>query len=116
MIVQKFWSRFSSRIPDSISFISERHKISLQVKDILYVESNDRDVFIHASDGTSYRNKTPISQWESILGEQFIRTHRAFLVNTDHISGTDAESVSVNDEKIPVSRKYKDDVSRKMKS
>lgn len=116
MMIRKFCSRFLSRIPDTVSFVSDRHKVSLQIRDILYVESNDRDVFIHTSDGASYRNKTPISQWENILGEQFIRTHRAFLVNMEHIGSIGAESVSVNDEKIPVSRKYKDNVVRRIKS
>ena len=114
MLMQRFRSRISQKIPETISFVSDRRKVSLNVDDIVYVESNDRDVYIHASDGATYRNKTPISQWENTLGEKFIRTHRAFLVNTGYIGGIEDESVCVKDEKIPVSRKYKDEVSRKM--
>ncbi|MBO8478048.1 MAG: LytTR family transcriptional regulator [Bacteroidetes bacterium] len=116
MLMQRFRSRLSQKIPETVSFVSDRRKVSLNVDDIVYVESNDRDVYIHASDGATYRNKTPISQWENTLGEKFIRTHRAFLVNTGYIGGIEDESVCVKDEKIPVSRKYKDEVSRKMKA
>lgn len=115
MLMQRFRSRISQKIPETISFVSDRRKVSLNVDDIVYVESNDRDVYIHASDGATYRNKTPISQWENTLGEKFIRTHRAFLVNVGYIGGIGDESVCVKDEKIPVSRKYKDEVSRKIK-
>ena len=115
MLMQRFRSRLSQKIPETISFVSDRRKVSLNVDDIVYVESNDRDVYIHASDGATYRNKTPISQWENTLGEKFIRTHRAFLVNAGYIGGIGDESVCVKDEKIPVSRKYKDEVSRKIK-
>ena len=114
-ITQKLCARFFSKVPDTVSFFSDRRKVSLQVQDILYVESNDREVFIHSCNGTLYRNKTPISQWESILGKDFVRTHRAFLVNAEYISEVGNESVNVSDEKIPVSRKYKDEVMRKIK-
>ena len=114
--MQRFLSRLSQKIPETISFVSDRRKVSLNVDDIVYVESNDRDVYIHASDGATYRNKTPISQWENTLGEKFIRTHRAFLVNAGYIGGIEDESVCVKDEKIPVSRKYKDEVSRQIKA
>ncbi len=48
---------------------------------ILYVESNDNEVFIHAANGCSYRTRTRISQWEKLLDDRFVRIHRAYLVN-----------------------------------
>ena len=110
--LQRLYAKFSSKIPDTVSFVSDRHKVTVNTADIAYIESNDKEVYIHMSDGTLYRNKTPISQWESVLGERFIRSHRAFLVNLDCISGLDSDCLSVGMETIPVSRKYRESVSR----
>ena len=112
--LQRLYAKFSSKIPDTISFVSDRHKVTVNTADIAYIESNDKEVYIHMSDGTLYRNKTPISQWESVLGDRFIRSHRAFLVNLDCISGLDSDCLSVGMETVPVSRKYRESVSKRI--
>ena len=104
---QKVYDKYLGRIPESVSFVSERRKITLLVSDIVYIESNDRDVYIHTNNKVLFRNKTPISQWERVLGEQFIRTHRAFLLNKTYVAAVKNDFIRVEDENIPVSRKYK---------
>lgn len=90
----------------TITFISDRRKVSLLPSEILYVESNDREVSVVATEGRSYRNKTGISQWENILGEDFIRIHRSYLVNRSSIASIDKEFITIGDSQLPVSRKY----------
>ena len=93
--------------PKTITFTSDRKPVTLLQADILYVESNDTEVWIHAADGQKYRNKTPISQWENMLGVEFIRIHRSFLVARAHIQKTDPDSVTLtNQESLPISKKY----------
>ena len=77
---------------------------------ILYIESRDTEVYVHLADGTAYRNKTPISRWESILGSGFLRVHRAWLVNASRISQTTPEAILIGGTHIPVSRKYRDNI------
>lgn len=98
------------RFPNSerqISFISNRHSVTLPLAEIRYVESNDTEVWIYATEGRKYRNKTPISQWERILGEEFVRVHRSYLVNRKAVSGIAADNVLVGEDRLPVSRKYR---------
>lgn len=90
-----------------ISFLSERKKISLLLDDILFVESNDDFTIIVAIDGSRYKNKTPISKWEDVLGSRFIRIHRSYLVNKSRIDNISSESVSINNYELPISRKYR---------
>lgn len=89
-----------------ITFCSERKKVTLLPSEIIYVESCDTEVLIHASDGRTLRNRTGISQWEALLGEPFIRIHRAFLVNSKYVSSFSSDTVKVGEETLPVSRKY----------
>lgn len=98
----------SSILPEdkTISFISDRHKVSLMPSEILYVESNDREVSVYATDGRIYRNKTGISQWENILGDDFIRIHRSYVVNRASIKSIDKDFICIGEIELPISRKY----------
>ena len=98
----------SSILPEdkTISFISDRHKVSLQPSEILYVESNDREVSVYATDGRIYRNKTGISQWENILGDNFIRIHRSYIVHRASIKSIDKDFICIGEIELPISRKY----------
>ena len=69
-------------IETPVTFCSMRKKVTLLPSEIVYVESCDTEVIVHASDGRDLHNRTPISQWESLLGPGFVRIHRAFLVNS----------------------------------
>ena len=60
--------------------------MTLPVGELLYVESNDTEVFLHTADGGLYPTRTRISQWERLLDDRFIRIHRAWLVNAERVS------------------------------
>ena len=94
--------------PKPITFLSERKAVSLDVNDILFIEYNDDVTIVVASEDRRFRNRTPISQWENILGGDFARIHRSFLVNRNAITKIDPESVFVGEIELPISRKYKD--------
>ena len=74
------------------------------------MESNDTEVRIVTVSGDTYRNKTGITQWENLLGEGFLRIHRSYLVNVTSAKLVSADTVSVGETKLPVSRKYKESV------
>ena len=95
-----------------VTFNSGYKKVSLKKEDILYIESRDAEVWIFARDGRQYRNRTGISQWEDVLGPDFVRIHRAFLVNRAEMKVLSSECVSVAGQELPVSRKYKESVQQ----
>ena len=106
-LLDDYLSKHLKQAPKTITFTSDRKPVTLLQADILYVESNDTEVWIHAADGQKYRNKTPISQWENMLGVEFIRIHRSFLVARAHIQKTDPDAVTLdNQENLPISKKY----------
>ena len=94
-----------------VSFTSDRHKVILSRGDIVYIESNDSEVWIYATEGRRFRNKTGITQWGNVLGEDFIRVHRSYLVRKTAITSIAKETITLSDgTEIPVSRKYRDSV------
>ena len=93
-----------------ISFTSDYKKVSLKKEDILYIESRDSEVLVFSRDGSMYRNRTGISQWENLLGPGFLRIHRSFLGNLADATLVSPDLVSIGGQSIPVSRKYKENV------
>ena len=67
-------------------------------------------MWIISRDGGQYRNRTGISQWENLLGPDFLRIHRSYLVNVADATLESPDLVSIGNQSIPVSRKYKDSV------
>ncbi|MCQ2110240.1 MAG: LytTR family transcriptional regulator [Bacteroidaceae bacterium] len=103
-----FLSRKMPQEPVSITFTSDRKPVTLLQSDILYVESNDDETWVHTIDGRKFRNKTPISQWENLLGMDFMRIHRAFVVAKAHILSVKSDALTLDTkQELPVSRKYR---------
>lgn len=95
-----------------ISFISDRRRVSLEVAQIAYVESNDSEVLLHTLDGTVYRTKTRISQWEQLLDDRFVRIHRAYIVNAERAEEVSGGQVAVAGKRFELSRKYREEALR----
>lgn len=93
-----------------VRFVSERKTVSLLPNEILYVESNDKEVTVYATEARRFRNKTGISQWENLLGDNFLRIHRSYLVNTAYAKIASPDIVTVGTAALPVSRKYREEV------
>lgn len=97
--------------PGPIRFISDRKPVSLFPDEILYVESNDDATTLVATGGRRFKNYTPISQWEGLLGPRFLRIHRSYLVNRTAVTRIDVDILYIGEIDLPVSRKYKDAVA-----
>ena len=99
----------------TIRFTSERRTITLDPADVLYIESNDTEVFVCTADGDSFRTRTRISQWENILDKRFLRIHRSYIINTHRIDSFDGTRVRIQHRTIELSRKYKESVRERLK-
>ena len=115
IFIERWLSQKEKSHPQTIEFISDRHHISLMMDDIAFVESNDSEVWIHTATGERHRTKTTISQWESILDNgNFIRIHRAYMVNILHLSTHSLTTIKILEQELPISRKYREVVKHKL--
>lgn len=109
LALERWFDKRQQLHPQSIEFISDRHRVKVEMNEIAYVESNDAEVWIHLTDGNALRTKTSITQWASILDNgDFIRIHRSFLVNCRSISTYNSNTISILGQELPISRKYKE--------
>lgn len=99
---------------DSIRFTSERRTITLDPANVLYIESNDTEVFV-CTEEESFRTRIRIGQWETMLDRRFLRVHRSYIINMHRIEHFDGNRIKVAGITIEVSRKYKDMVRAQLK-
>ena len=99
---------------DSIRFTSERRTITLDPANVLYIESNDTEVFV-CTEEESFRTRIRIGQWETMLDRRFLRVHRSYIINMRRIEHFDGNRIKVAGITIEVSRKYKDMVRAQLK-
>ena len=105
-------NKFFSPSLKEITFVSQRQSVTLDITELLYIESHDNEVWLYTRDGNHYKNRTPISHWENMLGERFLRIHRAYLVSLDAVTHATDDKVFVGSIPLPVSLKYREDVKK----
>lgn len=85
---------------------------SLVLSDILFLEAAGNYIKIHFRNNTIVARIT-IKDMLSRLGpDQFIRTHKSFVVNRSLITRIVPGAVYINDVKIPLSARYKDEMQK----
>lgn len=57
----------------------------IKLTDIIYIEAEDKYVFLHTIDGKKHLTEYTLSALEEKLPEQFLRVHRGAIINTDGI-------------------------------
>ena len=96
------------RDPDSNTIIirANRANIKLKFDDILYLESQGDYIRIHLKEKRLLTKET-LKSMSSKLPSSFLHVHRSFIVNSMHIDEESGTSIRINDDIIPVSRKFR---------
>jgi DNA-binding LytR/AlgR family response regulator len=63
-------------------------------------------VYIH-HENEKIVTKIGISEIEKLLGRNFLRTHRSYIVNIDKVSAYNAEEIFVGKPSLPIGTNYK---------
>ncbi len=77
LFVKKELKTLTVKIGDKILLI--------KLSDIVYIEAEDKYVFLHTTDGRKHLTDFTITGLEEKLPEAFIRIHRSTIINTEHI-------------------------------
>ena len=85
--------------------------LEIAYKDVIYIETNKRNVKIHTTKGNYINNRT-ISAWEEELKTKgFYRVQKAYLVNLKWVDQIEIKTVMLyNGERIPLSKTKKGDI------
>jgi two-component system LytT family response regulator len=87
------------------------HKTTLvRYSNIIYLESAGEYIRLHLADGTKLVTLFRMKNMETELpAERFIRVHRSYIVNTEHITGyTKGRVFLTGEEYVPIGDNYKE--------
>ncbi|MBB4804153.1 DNA-binding LytR/AlgR family response regulator [Flavobacterium nitrogenifigens] len=99
-----------SNLPDFL-FVKTDGKNKFQkifLSDILYVESLQNYVCIHTEKQQIITHSSLKNVIESLPENEFIQTHKSYVVSLKHIESTDNFSVFVNGKELPIGATFKD--------
>lgn len=83
------------------------HKV--YYNDILYVEAYGDYVKVNTADKVIITHST-FSKFLSALPQQFLRTHKSFSVNLEHLKLVSGNQIHIQDHVIPIGQTYKSEV------
>lgn len=100
-----------SLAPLWFEIISERKRQQINLRDLIFIESANEQIVLHLSE-KSLSSRERISQIAERLPEGFIRVHRSYIVNLKCIEAYANGVVTVKDQDLPISRKYREEVDK----
>jgi len=95
-----------------IYFKVDKKMVKTRIADILYIESIKDYVKVRTTEKEIITQQKISYLDESLPRAQFLRIHRSFIVNTDHIDAYTATDVEISTFKVPIGRNYKNDVMK----
>ena len=86
---------------------SKRQMRRLLFDEVLFIESLGDYVKTNLTNNETVVTKEKISHLEARLPEAFVRIHRSFIVNKHKVSAFNREMLTIGNQSLPISRKYK---------
>lgn len=108
-------SVLNNQIMDNKFIIDKRiSPFKLYLRDIIYIEFYDRKTIIHKIN-EQISTYITLKEWNILLENYyFSQTHKAYIVNLKHIKQITTDTIILlNNETLPISRKYKDTFRQK---
>ncbi len=95
---------------------SERKMVKVNFDEILYVESLSDYIKICTQNNTIITRETITNVEAKLPSQQFLRVHRSYIVSLKRIDSYTNEFIEITQKAIPISRKYKDVVLKKLEN
>lgn len=99
---------------DQIFIKSDGILVKIKTSDIFYVEAMGDYIKVHAPDKRHVVHST-MKAFVAKLPEDFVRTHKSYIVNLRHVDRVEENTVYLRKEELPVSRNNRRPLMEKLK-
>jgi len=83
--------------------------IKVKFEDILFIQSDHIYIEIIATDNHKYLIRSSLNDYISKLDNNFIRVHRGYIINIQHIESIDQDYVKIANHSIPIGKNYREE-------
>lgn len=81
--------------------------------DILYIESNGKNVIVHTKNEITYHFLSKLSQVETELDQRFLRCNRSYIINMESVMNVKTDFIMENGETIPIKVRKRKEIKDK---
>ena len=99
---------------ESIFFKIDSSLVRFNFKDIIYFEAYGDYVKVATTEGKKVIYSTLKNVDQKLPIDKFIRIHRSYIVNVNHIANIEQNNLEINKEILPISNSYKDALKAKI--
>ncbi|WP_397444938.1 LytR/AlgR family response regulator transcription factor [Polaribacter sp. R77954] len=97
-------------------FIKQKNSFNkILFDEILFIKSDHIYIEIHCTDQRKLIDRTSLNEIYEKLNTDFIRIQRGYIVNGNYVTKIDQNSLQIADYIIPIGKKYKQNVLKKLK-
>ena len=101
-------------IKDSLFVKDKGFYSKIHFDDILYLKSSHVYIEIVLKSNKKMVVRTSLNDILEKLNDHFVRVHRGFIINTKYLSQITHTSVKILDQEIPIGKKYKEDIVKRI--
>jgi DNA-binding LytR/AlgR family response regulator len=102
--------RFEVEQPDlALLFKDGNELIRVKPSEIYFMEAAGNYVKVYTTKGQFLHRQTVKELLDQLLSAHFMRTHKSFIVNIQHISRIETFQLTVDNQRIPLSASYRDE-------
>lgn len=96
----------------SLTLRDGEFNVEVPIEEICYIEA-DKNYLLYYTPQRVYKNRCTIKQVLEVLPlSTFVQTHRAYIVNKNKIDKFNIKNIVVNNDIIPISKTFLDDLNR----
>ncbi|HRV54585.1 MAG TPA: response regulator transcription factor [Mangrovimonas sp.] len=109
------WNNYSQEEDDFLVFTSNNMTYKIKQSQILYLKAFDNYCYIFTQD-TKYLVPKTLKYTSETLTDQFIKTHRSYIVNSSKITSISSDFVLLDVIEVPLSQSYKETIRQYFKN
>ncbi len=110
--IQLAWHNFSLTTDDFFLIKHEGRMHKVNQKDITYLKAYDNYCYINTKVNQYLVPHTLKHTYEKLNTNYFIKSHRSYVINVNHITSIDTKIVNLGSAKIPLSTKHRAELKR----
>lgn len=97
---------------DYLFIRADRKHYKIDFTEILFIESQADYLIIHSNHQKTWKTKETLSSIENKLPSSFVRIHRSYIVNMEHVKAINRELVEIGNEELPVSKSFREVITK----
>lgn len=104
-----------NRQTEKIMMLKDGNEITrVKTSEIFFIEATGNYLKVNGTKGNFLHRQTLKEFLEELPSPDFVRTHKSYIVNLQHISRIEPFQITIDNQKIPVSLNYKNELWSKL--